>query len=850
MRPYATMRHGVLLTCIVAMAVGISAGPAHPAQARPRERNNMTITSTPLLTTSARLLKLGESIELRLSGIPGANLTSLRVFPRYLEQAKPGRAFRAGGDLNWVNRLPSEQLTVRLAAGGGAIRYTPRQTGNYLAVLHSGDVTLTRYFAVVDDEYTVLSFSPFCPLEPDPTLHATGIPLDYRIPADRIRADDPLCARLLGYNRSYGDSVIPILPDTPALSHAERVAQYGQAMSRTRALLPDPADGRSAWIECNHELDPGYARALAEVGVNDHCGLWCANAKPWLGMPEFPYFTSPTDCRKPAQAPSAVVSHQWDFCGSWHFLGPVSWHFKVSEGDWAKARKCMLTSAAEISNLARMSGHPAFVNPLYEALDVGIGYPNPDFETGVGEPRNFAGLIDEPFLMPRAMSAAEIADVSRDGIAKLKGAVAAWTFDGSGPTVTDLSGNGRHGQLANGARRAPGVRGQALELDGKAGCVIVPPGVGTDTRDFTIGCWVRPAAQQRQWANILSSHNTGGGPFRGISFEQESDQHNRFRLIAGSGDGWFCTEGVQLVANEWQHLVAVRQGRSVTLYLNGRPVVHGETPTEAPFPSATDGLRMGDWVRGVPDAGRRRAFEAFIDRYQRFLAFELPKKQKVVFARSVDVADYYRRHFPTTPRTLFVSKTDHVMYDIWWTYQWDMARYFLVTRERLPWLTRVSKVPRIGYKDPLSYEFILVEEGRWSIRFERECPNPIWRFDYSVQTSTPAGSAVARTDTPDVHIPAARWERQGADMVLKLTLRSDTPFTDYAIAVWGLPKEIRSSPLTATNTKECLKVRNTDGEEHAVLFLDLKPNMQIELRAGGGGRDKATRTGAGKTRPE
>jgi hypothetical protein len=165
-----------------------------------------------------------------------------------------------------------------------------------------------------------------------------------------------------------------------------------------------------------------------------------------------------------------------------------------------------------------------------------------------------------------------------------------------------------------------------------------------------------------------------------------------------------------------------------------------------------------------------------------------------------------------------------------------MARYFLVTRERLPWLTRVSKVPRIGYKDPLSYEFILVEEGRWSIRFERECPNPIWRFDYAVQTSTPTGSAVVRTNTPDVHIPTARWERQGGDMVLKLALRSETPFADYAIAVWDLPKEIRSSPLTAANTKECLKVRNTDGEEHAVLFFDLKPNMQIELRAAIGGR--------------
>ena len=34
---------------------------------------------------------------------------------------------------------------------------------------------------------------------------------------------------------------------------------------------------------------------------------------------------------------------------------------------------------------------------------------------------------------------------------------------------------------------------------------------GIDTTDFSIGCWVKPRARQRQWANILSSHNSAGG---------------------------------------------------------------------------------------------------------------------------------------------------------------------------------------------------------------------------------------------------------------------------------------------------------------------------------------------------
>ena len=33
------------------------------------------------------------------------------------------------------------------------------------------------------------------------------------------------------------------------------------------------------------------------------------------------------------------------------------------------------------------------------------------------------------------------------------------------------------------------------------------------------------------------------------------------------------------------------------------------------------------------------------------MAFEAPKQHKVAYALSVDIADYYRRHFETTPRT-------------------------------------------------------------------------------------------------------------------------------------------------------------------------------------------------------
>ena len=141
----------------------------------------------------------------------------------------------------------------------------------------------------------------------------------------------------------------------------------------------------------HHSLDPGYTETFMRLGVNDHCGLNEANARPWLGMPEFPYFASPLDCRKTCQTDSgSVIAHQWDFCGGWHFVGPVSWHFKAAEGNWPSAEKCIRQGVAELANLAVLSGHPAFAVPLYDGI-TGPGYPNPAFRYSVAEPRAVPG---------------------------------------------------------------------------------------------------------------------------------------------------------------------------------------------------------------------------------------------------------------------------------------------------------------------------------------------------------------------------------------------------------------------------------------------------------------------------
>jgi hypothetical protein len=578
----------------------------------------------PTWTTSSRLLKLGETIT--FSFVLPATMKSgdLSVYACYLEQAEPGKAFRAGGGLEWLEILPRETFALRFVDGRAAITYTPTRTGSYLAGWRADGRDYYRYFSVIDDAYIVLSFSTFNNLESEPTFHALGIPLDYRLPVGQFRPDDSLCRKLLAYNRTYGDLLVPELPDMLEGTHEARVRAWGDGMNQARELLPDPLDHRSARLVMRHNEDPGYTRALVEIGINDHCGLQEANCRPWLGMPEFLYYSALDDCRRVnGGGGGTVVAHQWDFCGSFHFLGPVQWHYAASEGDFTRTVDCIQQGMTEFKNLVDMSRHPVFITPLYDGVVANPGYPNPVFSEGYG----------------------------------------------------------------------------------------------------------------------------------------------------------------------------------------------GE-----------------------------KMFE-YVERYQRLIGFELPKQYKVVFARSIDVVDYFRKHFEVTPRTVFVSKTRHLLYDAWWS-QGSVLNYgVLYTPERIPWVTRLSTVRKMRdtavlpwaqfampFKDPMSCEFILIEDAQRQIRFERGSPNPIWWFDCSRKEATAKGSIVNPVATPDVLILRSQAYSSETGLAVKLKMQTDATFPGYAIALWGVPVDYGCPPKDiSTNATRYTLAKSIDNETHLVLYFDLKPDAELEI---------------------
>jgi hypothetical protein len=581
--------------------------------------------------TSSRLLRLGEPIDFRFHLPAGASTRPLHLFGRYLEQAQPGDAFAAGGDLAWLDTVPSETVDLEFAGNTASFAYTPPEPGNYLARWGTADESLYRYFSVVEHDWIVLRFSTFGPLESEPTLHGTGIPLDYRLSAAQFDADDPLFQTMLGHSRSYGDGLIPFLPDMPStfsVSDEERDKLYAHLITKARSVMPFADDIRSARVEMNHPVDPGYTTTLSRLGIHDHCGLQEANAEPWLGMPEFPYFSSEGDCRKPSQkAKGQIVAHQWDFCGGFHFTGPVSWHFKVAEGDWAKAEQCLRHGMEEFEHLAAMSGHPAFVHPLYDGV-LPPGYPDD-------------GVLDAGYPNP------------------------SFRYD-------------------------------------------------------------------------LADHGTG-------------------------------------------------------------------------------------------------SMHAFVQRYQQFMAFEMPKAHKVVFARSIDVADYYIRHFEKTPRTVFVSRTDHIDYDKWWLCTWcNESR--LVPGGELPWDTPISPLhakrdaSQRMFKDPLSCEYIQVEDAKRSMRFEYACPHPIWWFDYTEEERVPQGSTITATMTPDVQITRSEWTRTNDEWSLTLKMHSAVTFADYAIALWDMPDGIDGNTESVrSDAKECIVAWNRIGAHRLILVFDLVPEMELHV---------------------
>ncbi|MCC7264542.1 MAG: carboxypeptidase regulatory-like domain-containing protein, partial [Candidatus Latescibacteria bacterium] len=187
----------------------------------------------------------------------------------------------------------------------------------------------------------------------------------------------------------------------------------------------------------------------------------------------------------------------------------------------------------------------------------------------------FKGLLDEVAIYHRALPEAAILRLYR------RQAEAYWAGEGN---AADLRG-GNQGVLVKRVGFAPGVVGQAFALDGQGSYVELNPQIGNfGTADFSLELWlwreregiVEPILDRAYTMGYLREATPG--VIYQISSEIDGhtslylDEGGRLQGIFSSGQDLHRLHSTRpLSLRTWHHLVLVRQGKELRLYVDGQP---------------------------------------------------------------------------------------------------------------------------------------------------------------------------------------------------------------------------------------------------------------------------------------
>ncbi|QNP66734.1 LamG-like jellyroll fold domain-containing protein [Streptomyces genisteinicus] len=159
-----------------------------------------------------------------------------------------------------------------------------------------------------------------------------------------------------------------------------------------------------------------------------------------------------------------------------------------------------------------------------------------------------------------------------------------WTLDeGQGTTAKDSGPNALPLHLGEGTTWAPGVSGSGLAFDGKGAFAQTEGPVLDTTGDYSVAAWVKLDSVPSNYATALS--------------QDGRRQENPFYLQYGQGAFAFSTPGAHRARVEttpetgrWYHLVGVREGGEIRLYLDGKLAATAEA---GPADVSTGPLAVG-----------------------------------------------------------------------------------------------------------------------------------------------------------------------------------------------------------------------------------------------------------------
>lgn len=134
-----------------------------------------------------------------------------------------------------------------------------------------------------------------------------------------------------------------------------------------------------------------------------------------------------------------------------------------------------------------------------------------------------------------------------------------------------------------------GQTGEALHFDGSNDHVEL--GTWFNLPIFTLEMWVKPAATQNTFANIMDNNHTND---RSWVVQQDGTGAPNSYVFGVNGTG---AVGFSLTANVWQHLACVKTPVSIEVYLNGN-LIGSEVSTDPINYDGTQFLRLGKWGGG------------------------------------------------------------------------------------------------------------------------------------------------------------------------------------------------------------------------------------------------------------
>ena len=212
--------------------------------------------------------------------------------------------------------------------------------------------------------------------------------------------------------------------------------------------------------------------------------------------------------------------------------------------------------------------------------------------TAVG--KFFAGnCSSSQFHAVLALASSKVAAASSSGL------VAAYAFDeGTGTTVTDASGNGNNGTVANGTWSTTGKYGDALKFNGTSTRVTIPNAASLQlSTGMTLEAWVDPSTVNGSWRDVVYKGND--------NYYLEATSTNASLPDAGviAGGSYADAFGTaKLTANAWSFLTETYDGSTVRLYVNGTQVA--STAHTGAISTSTNPLQIGgDSIYGQYFAG-------------------------------------------------------------------------------------------------------------------------------------------------------------------------------------------------------------------------------------------------------